>query len=372
MSLVVSAVRRVTSGRIFTTQGMVFSMLPGVGRKIRRCVGSCLALIAVVACDPAMPPSLELTGATMGTTYSVVVADPGEVSQQDIEAVLVKTLATVNAQMSNWDSESEVSQFNNNETTAPIAVSAELAEVITAARLVHLKSDRLFDITLSPLIELWGFGSDGNDNLVPTDELINDALQQVGHERLLQASPLQSTITKRHPKVSVNLAAIAKGYGIDQLASALDALKLENYMIEIGGDLYTRGRNANGTEWMIGIEKPESGSPDAVGGLAVTDKGVATSGDYRNAFQENGKRYSHIIDPRNGKPIEHHTASATVIGESAMMADAWATAMLVLGSARGLEIADEERIAVQFIDRKAGKFVVLDSAALKIYARGGG
>lgn len=325
---------------------------------------------ALSGCESRPPAPVKLSGETMGTTYNIVVVDVGDNKLPALEAAVAEALTTVNEQMSNWDPNSEVSRLNDNQTTEPVRLSTELASVISAAGTVHSKSEGLFDITLSPLIELWGFGREGGDKAVPADELITEALQRVGHDKLLRVDTTVPALSKVHSEVTVNLSAIAKGYGIDVVAKKLDSLGISHYMVEIGGDLFTKGNNAKGESWVIGIEKPEPGARAVYRKVSVSNRGMATSGDYRNAFQDNGQRYSHIIDPTNGRPIDHNTASATVLTDSAMMADAWATAMLVLGSKKGMLIAEREQVAVQFIDRDGEGFAQMESEMFRQYVQG--
>ncbi len=312
-----------------------------------------LAALTVSACFGEEPPKvITLSGETMGTTYNVSVVGPPDTLEEaalaaDVEAVL----ADVNAKMSNWDKGSEVSRFNVSTETGPVSVSGDFVTVMAAANEVHKLSDGKFDVTLGPLIELWGFGPREPADPVPSDTDIETALSFVGQADKLILKAEDSTLSKSAPEVGINLSAIAKGFGIDAVAGKLKALGVENYMVEIGGDLVTGGRNAEDKAWRIGIEKPEPGEKAVELIVPLESKGLATSGDYRNFVEHDGVRYSHIIDPVTGKPITHWTTSVSVVADDAMMADAWATAMLVLGSERGLEIAEANDIAVYFISR---------------------
>jgi thiamine biosynthesis lipoprotein len=176
-------------------------------------------------------------------------------------------------------------------------------------------------------------------------------LNAVGQARLLDLDREAGTLAKSDPAVGINLSAIAKGYGIDAVAATLREAGIENYMVEIGGDLVAMGENDKGESWRIGIEKPETGAQNPQLIVPLDNLGMATSGDYKNFFEQDGVRYSHIIDPTTGRPITHSTTSVTVLSENAMLADAWATAMLALGQDRGLELAEEHKLAVFFISR---------------------
>lgn len=314
------------------------------------------------------PQRIELTGQTMGTTYNVVVWDEtGTVDEGTLRPVIEETLAQVNARFSNWDATSEVSQFNARQSTAPVAISEDFHRLLDAAHQVHRASDGQFDVTLGPLIELWGFGEPGPSASVPTDAAIAATLDQIGQDRILAwtaaddgtASP---TLRKTIPTASIYLAAIAKGFGIDAVGDTLSDLGHENFMVEIGGDLLAKGKNHQGKGWRIGIERPDQRQTVVEEIVQFTDLGMATSGDYRNYFEQDGVRYSHIIDAKTGLPVAHKTASVTVFAQNAMMADAWATALLVLGRERGLQIAEKQNIAALFIERQDGAFDLVRSS----------
>ncbi|KIC12733.1 thiamine biosynthesis protein ApbE [Leisingera sp. ANG-M1] len=296
------------------------------------------------------PEEVRLSGQTMGTTYNVIAIGE-DLDEAALATEVEATLAAVNAKMSNWDPASEVSKFSAARSTAPVRVSPEFAQVLAAANDVHEKSGGKFDVTLGPLIELWGFGPRQPEDPVPADAEIAQALEGVGQARLLTLDAAAGTLKKSAPETGINLSAIAKGYGVDAVARALKGFGVENYMVEIGGDLVTKGNNAKGEAWRIGIEKPDAAAQTVQLIVPVSNYGLATSGDYRNYFEHEGVRYSHILDPVAGRPVTHSTTSVTVIAENAMLADAWATAMLVLGSEAGLKLAGQHKLAVFFIDR---------------------
>lgn len=328
-----------------------------------------LALLMLAACfGEEQATVVTLSGNTMGTTYNITaVGIPDTVSKDRLSKTVETILAEVNSKMSNWDKASEVSLFVASESSTPISVSADFMTVMIAANEVHTLSDGMFDVTLGPLIELWGFGSRKPEDPIPSDADIKNALNFVGQTKVLSLDRGSSTISKSDSKVGVNLSAIAKGFGIDAVAAGLKALGVENYLIEIGGDLVTAGRNQRGEAWRIGIEKPEPGEKAVELIVKLEGKGLATSGDYRNFIEREGVRYSHIIDPVTGRPITHRTTSVTVVADTAMMADAWATAMLVLGAERGLKIAEANKIAIYVISRdehgNAGAYVTKMSSA---------
>ena len=307
--------------------------------------------LALAACKKGWS-LLELTGLTMGTTYSVAAIDHSKsVDKAELQAAITASLAKVNAQMSNWDSSSEIARFNASNSTAPFAVSSELATVMQAAQDVHVASEGRFDVTLGGLIDLWGFGAGHAKGTAPTEAEIAAVMDVTGHGNSLRVN--NNTLQKLNPGAEVYLSAIGKGFGVDLVARTIESFGIRDYMIEIGGDLYTAGKNPDGMPWQIGIETPVAHDRGVQQVVSVSNLGMATSGDYRNYFEQDGVRYSHILDGTTGRPVTHKTASVTVLTENAMLADAWATAMLVLGTERGLKIANERDLAVLFIDRNA-------------------
>ncbi len=304
--------------------------------------------LALAACYP-REQVIEIVGLSMGTTYKVVAVDhTNGLKKTDVQTAIDTALGDVIARMSNWDESSEISRFNAAPVHAALEISPELTEVLQAAEEVNVASAGRFDTTIGSLIELWGFGATG-DQSVPTEAAIAQALQKSGQGNTLQIGG--GVLQKRQSDAQVYLAGIGKGYGADHVGRALEQLGITDYMVEIGGDLYAAGRNPNGTPWQIGIEAPTATDRSVLDVVAVSGLGLATSGDYRNYFEVDGTRYSHLIDPATGRPVTHKTASATVLADNAMLADAWSTAMLILGREQGLEIAAVEGIAVQFIER---------------------
>lgn len=304
----------------------------------------------------------------MGTSYRVVVVTRDTVTDdEEISAAIDSAIAETNALFSNWDPRSEVSLFNANTSLEPVEVSGAFIRLMETADAVHRASDGQFDTTLGPLIELWGFGAPGPAADIPSDEAIAAALARTGQRAVIVLDPAAGTLRKTRPDASIYLAAIAKGAGIDAVADRLLGLGLDDFMVEIGGDLVAYGAGPTGQGWRIGIEQPQAGVRRVEEIVPVSGLGMATSGDYRNYFEEDGVRYSHIIDAETGRPVTHRTASVTVLAETAALADAWATALLALGTERGLPIAEEQGLAALFIlrsdDRDALEFEKVTSQA---------
>ncbi|WP_218048859.1 FAD:protein FMN transferase [Curvivirga aplysinae] len=309
------------------------------------------AAIAIAGCQ-AEPKVLKLTGPAMGTSYSIIAIDKsGTLTEADIRDSIETELKKVNDHLSNWDPNSEISRFNKSPSTETISVSPMLAEVMQAAQEIHVASEGQFDVTLGPLIDLWGFGAKDRELQTPTDLEIAEALKISNQSQNLSIT--DQTLQKHLPDTSIYLSAIGKGYGVDVLARKLAELGIKDYMVEIGGDLYTAGKNPQGQPWKIGVETPNALDRSTHQVVDLSNLGMATSGDYRNYFEKDGQRYSHILDAQTGRPITHRTASVTVLAENAMLADGWATAMLVLGRERGLKIANQLDMAVLFIERDA-------------------
>ena len=308
---------------------------------------------------------VTLRGTTMGTTYNVSIKHhDAERLGQTIHKEIENILDTVNLEMSNWDKSSSISKFNHLRKTDPISITVSLAKILSEANKVHDQSEGAFDITLMPLTDIWGFGKK-NVKRVPSEQEIETALNTVGQKRLLVLDQKRLTLRKKIDEASVDLSGIAKGFAIDQISNSLKARGISDYLVEIGGDLYASGEKGPKSPWVIGIEKPNQrlGEVDVI--LRIADKAVATSGDYRNFFEKDNRRYSHIIDPKTGRPISHQTASVTVLADNAMNADAWATAMMVLGAKKGLVIAEKNNLAVFFILRKGDNFHSVSSTHFK-------
>ncbi|WP_136442584.1 FAD:protein FMN transferase [Pacificoceanicola onchidii] len=306
--------------------------------------------LALAACKTGWSV-LELSGLTMGTGYNIVAVDHSKaVNKAELQAAVDAALADVNTQMSNWDASSEISRFNALAKGESLTVSAELAEVMAAAADVNRASQGRFDVTVGALIDLWGFGAGQSPKTAaPSETAILDAMGCCGQaQSIAQAG---TTLTKTQDGAEVYLSAIGKGFGVDHVARALASFGITDYMVEIGGDLVTAGRNPEGLPWQIGIETPSSFDRGVMQVVGLSDLGMATSGDYRNYFEADGERFSHIIDATTGRPVTHNTASVTVLTDNAMLADAWATALLVLGTEKGLEIANSRDMAVLFVDR---------------------
>jgi thiamine biosynthesis lipoprotein len=316
-----------------------------------------IVLVALITgCSSKAPDSkwIAIDGETMGTTYSVKLAGrklgPNRL-QSDIDALL----DSLNAKLSTHQPDSELSRFNASRSTDWVEVSPELIEIIGTALAISEVTDGAFDITVAPLVELWSFGTTLAIQSVPPDDAIEAALAGVDYMALhMDAS--QPAIRKDVPNLQVDLSAIAKGYAVDRIAELLDSLGIAHYLVEIGGELKAKGQNARGNRWAVAIEQPILDARRVQRVIKIKSGAVATSGDYRNFFEVDGQRYSHIIDPHTGKTTGPETASVTVLAPSAMRADALATGLMVMGMPKGYKLAIEQRMPAMFIVRGKNGF----------------
>jgi thiamine biosynthesis lipoprotein len=308
-------------------------------------------MVSINACDRQTihDKVLEINGITMGTTFTVKVADADaeagrEILAADIEAILLD----INDSMSTYIEDSELSRLNRNESADWIAISAELTELLQLALDVSSLTEGAFDITVGPLVNLWGFGPDQVSESIPAVDVVMREAAKTGY-KLIQLDKDGNRIKKARPDMYIDLSAIAKGYAVDRIAAYLAGKSLRRYMVEIGGEIRASGTNSKGINWRIGIEKPDSSQRSVQRIIGLSDTAMATSGDYRNYYIRAGKRYSHTIDPRTGYPVSHKLASVTVLHQSTALADALATGLLVMGTERAYALAEQQNIAAFFL-----------------------
>ena len=286
----------------------------------------------------------------MGTGYSVVGFSSSGVSADELQTRIDSLLEEINDQMSTYRSDSEVSRFNRYPDTDWFEVSQETAYVVDQALIVSQASSGAFDITVQPLVELWGFDDVEKQGEVPDRQGILTAAGHVGFEGIaVRSSP--PAISKGDPDMRIDLSGIAKGYAVDRIAELLDGEGLVSYLVEIGGELRARGEKPDGSPWKVAVERPLPGRRRVQQVLGLDDAAVATSGDYRNYFEHDGTRYAHILDPRSGVPAGGTLVSVTVVARRATYADAMATALMVMGPDAGIEFALQHHIAAFFLIR---------------------
>jgi thiamine biosynthesis lipoprotein len=294
----------------------------------------------------------------MGTTFTVKVAGAAllQPERARIQDAIEGQLALVNELMSTYLPSSELSRFNQWRSSEPFHLSAETLEVFEVARRVGSLSGGAFDVTVGPLVNAWGFGPPGKPAHPPSSRELDELKARVGWDKIV-LEEARSAIRKTRPDVYCDLSAVAKGYGVDRVSEALSGLGYVEHMVEVGGEVRARGHNAEGQPWRIGVEKPLEGGRAVQRTLPLENLAMATSGDYRNYYEEGGQRISHEIDPRTGRPIGNRLASVTVITERCVEADAFATALIVLGEDEGYRLAIEQNLATLFLVREADGFI---------------
>jgi len=307
-----------------------------------------LALLVLAGCERASD-RVVLRGATMGTTWSVIYADPGGVDPADLQRDLEEELRAINDVLSTYIPSSEISRLNAAPGPVTATLSERFATVLDRALTIGRWTSGAYDVTVGPLVELWGFGRRDFSGAVPAAESRERARAAVGAHRLEWDADSRTLV--RPADMQIDLSSIAKGYGVDLLAELLTARGVKNALIEIGGELRALGQRPEGGAWRLAVESPDPNQTRFVDALAVTDAAVATSGDYRNFFEVDGRRYSHLVDPRTGFPVDHELVSVTVVDDTCMTADALATALIVMGLEDGLALARDRELAAHFVSR---------------------
>ncbi|MBD2810986.1 FAD:protein FMN transferase [Xenorhabdus sp. Vera] len=324
------------------------------------------AVMLLAACGG--PEQQNLNGQTMGTYYAVkYVADSSVPAPENLQKEIDRLLEEVNDQMSTYRPNSELSRFNQSrEVNKPFPVSSATAKVVKEAIRINKLTEGALDVTVGPLVNLWGFGPEGRITKAPTDEELATRRVWTGIGNL---SVEGNNLIKAIPELYVDLSSIAKGYGVDAVVEYLESQNIRNYMVDIGGEVRTLGNNGKGNLWRIAIEKP-SDTGMAQSAQEIIEPGnmsVATSGDYRNYFEQNGARYSHTINPKTSRPITHNLVSITVIAPTCMSADGFSTGLDVLGPEKGMELAEKLNIPVFMIVKTKDGFEERYSAAFKSY-----
>ena len=308
--------------------------------------------------EPGIAASLTFSGPTMGTTYKVTVVAPlSATDQQNIEALIASELAEVDRQMSTWRPDSEITRFNAHASSEPFTASRGLLEVVETAAEISDASEGALDVTVAPLVRAWGFGPGGRkpDAPAPTPAELDAFKASVGWQKV-HVDLAASTLRKDHSALALELSAIAPGYAADRIAAGLRALGFTRTLVDVGGEILASGTAAHGGPWRLGIERPDTGGGVVHEMVLAHDQALATSGDYRNYYEQDGVRLSHTIDPRTSRPIAHALASVSVLRPSAALADGWATALNVLGPEAGFALATAQHIPALFLVRVGDGF----------------
>ena len=314
-------------------------------------------LLIAISCQPvAEPTAYTLQGPTMGSAFTVKVV-ARNLSEEQLDALrraVESELENVNSKMSTYLPSSELSRFNAFRRTDPFPVSQETLDVFLEARRISAATRGAFDITVGPLVRVWGFGPGERPPEAPTSTALQQLRARIGWDKI-EMDEASSTIRKLQPEVECDLSAIAKGYAVDRVSEAVRALGYPKHMVEVGGEVRTSGRNAAGQPWRIGIERPDDAGRAPYRTLPLEGLSMATSGDYRNYYEKDGQRFSHTIDPRTGSPVSHRLASVSVVHQRCVAADGWATALMVLGETDGYQLAVEQGLAALFLVRTGAR-----------------
>lgn len=332
----------------------------------------CLAVLgsALASCSP--PPgevAERFSGLTMGTTWSATVTMDRPMDGADrraLQAAIEAELEAINAAMSTYIEDSDLSRFNAAPGSQPVDVALSVLQVITISRRVFEASGGAFDPTVGPLVDLWGFGPNPAAEQTPADGALREARTLVGFDKV-QPNAAKLTLTKTKRGVQLDLSAVAKGYAVDQVALALERRGRDDFLIEVGGEVVVHGHRPGGGPWRLAVEDPSRDSagaePRALVRLLLDNCALATSGDYRNWRRlSDGTRVSHTIDPRTGRPVQNDLAAASVVAPTCAVADAWATALMVLGE-DGLEAIEAlPDVEALFQFRRGDELVLVPSS----------
>jgi thiamine biosynthesis lipoprotein len=309
-------------------------------------------------------PSIQkLEGSAQGTTYHISYWSELPADGKEIETRIKFGLDAIDKTLSNYRPDSIIETFNSAENTDSLEVGNEIVALVRVAKTVHQSTQGCFDLTIKPLFELWGFR--GDELTIPDDATLLKTLSRIGMEKLEVID--DTHLRKKQADLKVDLSSIAQGYSVEKISRVLEQKGVTNYLVEIGGELKTRGRKPDSQAWRIAVERPLPGEQTMQKIITMPKElrmAVMTSGTYRHYFDHEGKRYSHILDARTGRPVTHDLVSITVIHEDPTIADAWDTALLCLGQQDGMKIANAEKIPALFIQQQNNELVETRSDAL--------
>jgi thiamine biosynthesis lipoprotein len=326
------------------------------------------ALITSAGCNQPPAQEFEISGPTQGTQYHIKwTSQETSPTPEQLQSQIESQLASIDLQMSNYRDDSEISKLNQQETTDWLPISTEILGLLRIADSVYQDTDGCYDLTIKPLLDLWGFSK--HQNTIPSDTQIMDAKRHIGMN-LLEIDDVNHRIRKKDPKLKIDLSSIAQGYSTGVLAQLLESFHLHNYMVEIGGEMVVNGHKGNGEPWRIGIEKPIPNGAGLQKLLTVTPTqptAIMTAGTYRNYFEVNGIRYSHIINPVTGKPVTHTLRSVTLIHEDPTVADAWDTALLCIGAERSLQVAEKNKLKLVLLSEQNSEITESLSSAFTLW-----
>ncbi len=337
-----------------------------LSKQVSLAVGCVLVLILLLGCSVSEAQKLEaLTGLAMGTSYTVKWVPQAGDDSQEVALGVASELARVETSMSTYMDASDLSGFNGAQVNQWHAVPQEMASLVAQSLALSQQTHGAFDITVGPLVNLWGFGPGPIPEKIPSQDALDRLRSVVGYQ-LIQVRQEPPAMLKRADS-AIDLSAIAKGYGVDAVALWLEAHAIENYLVEVGGELRARGLKPDGSTWRIAIETPTIDARQVYQVVQVSDMAVATSGNYRNYYEQAGVRYTHTLDPSTLRPVTHKLASVTVIDASAARADALATALMVMGGEKGIAWAKVHQVPAYFIIKQATGFVAQSTSGFDDY-----
>lgn len=318
-----------------------------------------LATLLVAGCTDKIE---QFGGPTMGSSYSIqYVRGPDSPDRELLKGETEAILAELDQQLSTYRADSLLERFNQAPAGSCQAMPAAVLQLVEAGRLLNAQSQGAFDLTLEPLLDLWGFGPKARGERVPTPELLAAARARTGMQHLRSDGGRLC----KDAEIQLDFNGIAAGYAVDRIAQRLAELGVGSYLVAVTGELKAAGRKPDGQSWRIGLEAPQEGQRVAQRILALDGYGISTSGDYRHYFEEGGRRYSHTLDPATGAPVTHQLAAVTVADKSALRADGLSTVLMVLGPERGLAFAERQGIAAFFVTRAGEGFVTRSTSAFE-------
>ncbi|MBJ3814361.1 FAD:protein FMN transferase ApbE [Shimwellia pseudoproteus] len=338
--------------------------------------GLVAGLLILTGCDN--PPSTAATtavvleGKTMGTYWRASLAGVDSARAEDLRHKIQSQLDGDDQLLSTWKPDSALSRFNQSTSTAPWPVSEAMSDIVTEALRVGEKTHGAMDITVGPLVNLWGFGPDKQPVKTPDASQIAAAKAKTGLAHLTVINKAgQQWLQKDIPGLYVDLSTVGEGYAADHLARLMEQQGISRYLVSVGGAVVTRGTNGDGNPWRVAIQKPTDRENAVQAVVDLNGHGISTSGSYRNYYELDGRRISHVIDPVSGAPIQHKLVSVTVIAPTALEADAWDTGLMVLGTEKARQVVEQQQLAVYMITKTAEGFSVWMSPQFKTFLLAG-
>lgn len=321
------------------------------------------AALLLAGCDNASTPTSPtqtatvLEGKTMGTFWRVSVVDIDKKRADELREKIQTQLDGDDQLLSTWKNDSALMRFNLSSSTAPWPVTEAMADIVTESLRIGQKTQGAMDVTIGPLVNLWGFGPEKQPVNTPTQEQIDAAKAKTGLQHLTVINTAgRQYLQKDLPELYVDLSTVGEGYAADHLARLMGQEGISRYLVSVGGALSSRGMNAEGRPWRVAIQKPTDKENAVQAIVDINGHGISTSGSYRNYYELDGQRISHVIDPQTGRPITHKLVSVTVIAPTALEADAWDTGLMVLGPEKAKEVVREQGLAVYMIMKEDDNF----------------